>query len=192
MQVIQGQSWQISLQPFPDYGKAEQTLFLSAWHARQNAYAFYSDYKVGAAVRSVQSGRIYPGCNVESSTYSETVHAEETAIHTMISAEGPSVTFDAIAIVCIDVPLDAFVSGKQILDSENPLSQLVMPCGRCRQVIWEHCESERPVQIYSAVPNGFMAAVDIKDLYPMPFSVRCVNTKPFASHKNRVRVSEAL
>ncbi|MAZ44024.1 MAG: hypothetical protein CMF48_02455 [Legionellales bacterium] len=191
MQIIEGPNWQISLQPFPDYGKAEQTLFLSAWHARQNAYAFYSDYKVGAAVRSVQSGRIYPGCNVECSTYSETVHAEENAIHTMISAEGPSVTFDAIAIVCIDVSLDMFVSKKEI-DSDNPLSQLVMPCGRCRQVIWEHCESERPVKIYSAMPNGLVATIDIKDLYPVPFSVRCVTTKPFASHKNRVTVSEAL
>jgi cytidine deaminase len=191
MKLIDGPSWQIILQPFQEYSKAEQTLLLSAWHARQNAYAFYSDYKVGAAVRSVQSGRVYPGCNVESATYSETVHAEENAIQTMICAEGPSVTFDAIAIVCVEVPLDTFVSGKDF-DEKNPLSQLVMPCGRCRQVIWEHCESEGPVKIFSALPNGYVASIDIKHLYPVPFSVRRTTTKTFASQKNRATMFEAL
>ena len=190
-QVINGQTWQLLIQRFHAYDKDEQTLFLSAWHARQNAYALYSDFKVGAAVRSSQSGRIYPGCNVESATYSETIHAEENAIHTMITAEGPSVTFDAIAIVCIDVCLETFVSASTPYQSD-PLSDLIMPCGRCRQVIWEHCEKDRPVKIYSALQNSNVAVVDIKHLYPIPFSLFRANSEKFAMHKKRANITEAL
>lgn len=192
MQIISGPAWQILVQAFQHCSKPEQTLLLSAWHARQNAYAVYSDYRVGAAVRSAQSGRIYPGCNVECASYSETGHAEENAVHTMISAEGPSVTFDALAIVCTNVALETLVSCLDTLET-NPLRDLVMPCGRCRQVLWEHADRQAAVRIYSSLPSGEVAMVDMRHLLPIPFKLqRNRKSEGFVSHQNHVKLGEAL
>ena len=56
-----------------------EQMFEVAKKARLNSYSPYSKAKVGAAVRT-SDGKIYPGCNVENSTYGATVCAERTAI----------------------------------------------------------------------------------------------------------------
>jgi len=83
--------------------------------ARLNAHAPYSRFKVGAALVTT-SGKVFRGCNVESSSYSLTICAERTAIFKAIS-EGEK-EFRAIAIVS---------------DSE----EMTPPCGACRQVLWD-------------------------------------------------------
>jgi cytidine deaminase len=90
-----------------------QTLIDLAREARELAYAPYSDYKVGAALRSA-SGRIFTGCNVESAAYPTGMCAERVAVFKAVS-DGERL-FDAIAVVT---------------------SNGGMPCGACRQVLAE-------------------------------------------------------
>lgn len=90
-----------------------QSLIDLANQARQRAYAPYSNYPVGAALRT-KTGRIYTGVNVENAAYPHTMCAERVAIFKAIS-EGES-EFEVIAVV-----------------TNNGGS----PCGGCRQVMAE-------------------------------------------------------
>lgn len=92
-------------------------LISAAEHARENAHAPFSNFRVGAALRAT-SGRIYTGCNIENASYGLTLCAERVAIFKAIS-EGER-GFDAIAVVA---------------DTDA----LTPPCGACRQIIWEFC-----------------------------------------------------
>jgi cytidine deaminase len=94
-----------------------------AMGVRENAYAPYSNFRVGAAVET-DSGNVYTGCNVESASYGLTVCAERVAIWKGISR---GVTkFGRIAVV---------------VDTE----ELTPPCGVCRQIIWEFCGDVRVI-----------------------------------------------
>jgi cytidine deaminase len=81
--------------------------------ARRRAYALYSNYQVGAALRT-RSGRILTGCNVENAAYPTSMCAERIAIYKAVS-EGEK-EFDVIAVV-------------------TPNGGT--PCGGCRQVMAE-------------------------------------------------------
>jgi len=94
-------------------------LMESALAAREKAYAPYSKFAVGAALRT-KSGRIFRGCNVENLSFGLTICAERNAVFAAV-AEGER-EFDAIAIVA---------------DSIQP----VTPCGACRQVLAEFSPS---------------------------------------------------
>lgn len=83
--------------------------------ARARAYAPYSRFAVGAALRATD-GRIFTGCNVENISFGLTLCAERTALVSAVAAG--VVHFDAIAIVA---------------DTKVPLS----PCGACRQALAE-------------------------------------------------------
>jgi cytidine deaminase len=86
--------------------------------ARQNAYAPYSKFRVGAAVL-LENGDIFTGCNVENASYGLTNCAERSAIFAAISKlGGANVKIRAVAVVN---------------DHDVPCS----PCGACRQVIAE-------------------------------------------------------
>ena len=95
--------------------------------ARENAYAPYSGFRVGAALLA-RDGRVFGGCNIENAAYSPTNCAERTAIFKAVS-EGVR-EFTAIAIV----------GGKG-----DELSPLCAPCGVCRQVLLEFCPPSMPV-----------------------------------------------
>ena len=100
------------------------TLIREALLARENAYAPYSHFCVGAALLG-KSGAVYRGCNVESCAYGPTNCAERTAVFKAVS-EGER-EFTAIAIV----------GGP---DTESaPLAHTAFPCGICRQVLAEFC-----------------------------------------------------
>jgi cytidine deaminase len=81
--------------------------------ARRRAYAPYSNYQVGAALRT-RSGRIFTGCNIENAAYPASMCAERIAIYKAVS-EGEK-EFDVIAVV-------------------TPNGGT--PCGGCRQVLAE-------------------------------------------------------
>lgn len=80
------------------------------------AYAPYSGFPVGAAAL-VDDGRIVTGCNVENASYGLTLCAECGLISALRAGGGGRL----VAFACVDGAGD-----------------LLMPCGRCRQLLWEH------------------------------------------------------
>lgn len=90
-------------------------LMKMAIEARQNAYAPYSHFAVGAALLA-ESGKIYTGCNIENASYGLTCCAERNAIFAAVGAGERRFKILAVAA-----------------DSPEP----VAPCGACRQVIAE-------------------------------------------------------
>ena len=96
-----------------DQTRASKSLIELANEARRRAYAPYSNYKVGAALRT-KSGRIFTGVNIENAAYPTSICAERTAVFKAVS-EGER-DFEIIAVV-----------------TDNGGS----PCGSCRQVLAE-------------------------------------------------------
>ena len=82
----------------------------------QRAYAPYSNFPVGAAAL-VDDGRIVVGCNVENAAYGVTLCAECGMVSDLIAGGGGRL----VAFTCC--------SGD---------GRRLMPCGRCRQLLWEH------------------------------------------------------
>lgn len=122
----------------------EEELIKAATDARENAFAPYSEFKVGAAVET-ENGDIYTGCNVESASYGLTVCAERVAIWKGISR---GVTkFGRIAVV---------------VDTE----ELTPPCGVCRQIIWEFC-GDVPVILSNL--DGKNEIIMMSELLPRAF-----------------------
>ena len=137
----------------PDRGEISSppgldVLFDAAARARAHAYAPYSRFPVGAAIRA-DNGRIFAGCNVENASYPVGTCAEAGAIAAMVSA-GPS----RIAAILI-------LGG----EDERGLA----PCGACRQRIVEfaapgalvHCASPagpgRTIAVADLLPHAFLA-----------------------------------
>src|SRR3954447_22812485 len=88
----------------------------AAIEAGRHAYVPYSRFPVGAAAL-VDDGRIVAGCNVENASYGMTLCAE-CGVVSALHATGGGVL---VALACVDANGDA-----------------LMPCGRCRQLLWEH------------------------------------------------------
>lgn len=105
-------------------------LIQKAIEARNNAYAPYSGYLVGAALLC-EDGSIYTGCNVENASYGATNCAERTAVFKAVS-EGRR-KFSAIAIA----------GGKKTDRDKNGDMDYAFPCGVCRQVLREFSDPEK-------------------------------------------------
>jgi cytidine deaminase len=97
--------------------------------AAERASAPYSLFPVGAAVET-EDGRLFPGCNIESTSFGLTVCAERVAIFSAIAAGGrPS----QLAVTCLK-------GNPQQPDS-------LMPCGACRQVMLDQMGPDAPVYV---------------------------------------------
>lgn len=118
----------------------------AATRVRENAYAPYSNFKVGAAVRAA-SGAVYVGCNVENVAYPEGTCAEAGAIAAMVAAGDIEVT-------------EVYV----IASSPMP----VTPCGGCRQKLAEFGKPE--VRVTMATTGGAEQALTLSDLLPGVFN----------------------
>jgi cytidine deaminase len=120
-----------------------EDLVAQAITAREDAYAPYSSYKVGAALLA-KSGQVYTGCNVENAVYPLTICAERVAVAKAVS-EGER-SFTAIAVA-----------------SENGGS----PCGSCRQVLREF---GKKIVVLIADTGGDYRETRVADLLPDSFS----------------------
>jgi cytidine deaminase len=129
-----------------------EPLIEAAKSARMQSVAPFSNFQVGAAVRT-SSGKVYTGCNVESASYGLTVCAERVAIWKALS-EGER-QFTELAVVA---------------DTET----LTPPCGTCRQIIWEFA---RGANIVFANLDGQSEEFHIADLLPRAFDARFLKKK---------------
>jgi cytidine deaminase len=120
-------------------------LFAAAAAARRNAYAPYSGFTVGAAIRT-PSGSIYCGANVENVSYPVSACAEAGAISAMVVAGERKIS-------------ELLVIG----DGDAP----VTPCGACRQRIFEFAADD--AIIHAAGPDGVRASFSIAALLPQAF-----------------------
>ncbi len=114
------------------------------------SYTPYSNFKVGAALLA-KNGTVYTGCNIENAAYTPTNCAERTAFFKAVS-EGVK-TFDAICVV-------GGLNGE--------LVEYAPPCGVCRQVMMEFCDSEE-FQIILATGKDDYTVYKLKDILPLGF-----------------------
>ena len=112
----------------------------AAQEALARAYAPYSGYQVGAAAL-VDDGRIVTGCNVENASYGVTLCAECGLVSSLIGGGGGRL----VAFACVDRE-----------------GAVLMPCGRCRQLLFEHGGGECLVD----TPLGILPMIDV---LPQPF-----------------------
>lgn len=121
-------------------------LIALAQQAREQAYAPYSNFPVGAALLG-RSGRVYTGCNVENASYPLTMCAERAAVYRAV-AEGER-CFQTIAIV-----------------TETGAA----PCGACRQVLREFGGADGELRVVIADGAGQAQTFTIADLLPAAFT----------------------
>ena len=88
----------------------------AATEAMRSAYAPYSNYRVGVA-GLVDDGRVVTGCNVENASYGLGLCAECGMVSELHRSGGGRL----VAVACVDAE-----------------GAVLMPCGRCRQLLWEH------------------------------------------------------
>lgn len=116
---------------------ALRTVAAAAMHL---AYAPYSNYPVGASAL-VDDGRVVSGCNVENASYGLTLCAECGLVSSLHASGGGRL----VAFACVDKH-----------------ESVLMPCGRCRQLLWEHAApgmlldtADGPLPITEILPHAF-------------------------------------
>lgn len=127
-------------------GEPRRGLLTAAREARANAYAPYSGFQVGAAVRTA-SGRVYAGCNVENAAYPQGLCAEAGAIAAMVAA-GEHRIVDVLVMSAGPAP--------------------VVSCGGCLQKLAEFAGPE--ARVLSANPDGILTETTLGALLPEAFS----------------------
>jgi cytidine deaminase len=123
----------------------DEELLTLARKAQKHAHAPYSGFPVGAALLTTD-GRVFTGVNVENASIGLSVCAERNAIAKAVS-EGVR-DFSRMAIVT---------------NAPEP----TMPCGVCRQVIWEFSH-DLPIVVEAG--DGARVATTIAELFPKPFT----------------------
>ena len=125
----------------------ERQLFSAAKAVRLNSFSPYSGFRVGAALLSAKSGKIFKGTNVENSSFGGTICAERSAVVKAISEEGK------IEIASLIVVSNA-----------NPPAP---PCAICLQVLSQFCKSDTPIMLSDL--EGNVERYTFGDLLPHPF-----------------------
>ena len=139
---------------FEELAEEDRQLVEMAVEATNNAYAKYSNFRVGAAVR-LENGLLMKGANQENAAFPVTLCAERTAIFAA-QANYPEQPITAIAIAA---------------KNENGLlSEPITPCGSCRQVMLEiEDRYKRALRILLYGQNGVYIVDTVKDLMPLSF-----------------------
>ena len=112
----------------------------AATEVMRRAYAPYSNFPVGAAAL-VDDGRVVVGCNVENASYGVVLCAECGVVSSLHATGGGRLTH----VVCV-----------------NGDGDVIMPCGRCRQLLWEHGGPDLQLQ----TPAGVLS---MSEVLPMAF-----------------------
>jgi cytidine deaminase len=135
----------------------ERELTLAAREAAERAYAPYSKFRVGAAIR-LESGKIVSGANVENAAFPSGICAERSALSNSIS-NYPDDKPVAIAITA--------------LTAEGPTEEPVAPCGNCRQVIAEEeTRTGKQIRIILSGRKRTLIIESIASLLPLQFDKR--------------------
>lgn len=132
---------------------AIEKLIQEAFRAREQSYAPYSKFKVGAALQA-KDGSVFLGCNIENAAYTPTNCAERTAFFKAVS-EGV-LEFEKIAIV----------GGFQEMNLDY-----LAPCGVCRQVMMEFC-NPKTFEIIMARSKKDYKICKLEELFPMGFGAK--------------------
>ena len=122
----------------------EKMLYAEALKARENAYAPFSGFQVGAALLT-EDGQVYTGVNIENSSYGATICAERTAFVKAIS-EGHR-KFKALAVTAGD-------------------EQEALPCGICRQFLYEFSPE---LEIITGTDEEHLNIRTLEELLPLGF-----------------------
>ena len=122
--------------------------------AREQAYAPYSRFKVGAALLD-ERGRVHAGCNVENAAYPQGQCAEASAIAAMVLAGGRRIVAAAVAG-----------------DGTRP----VTPCGGCRQRLREFAGDDAPVWVADA--SRVRMRTTLGALLPESFGPETLESRP--------------
>ena len=128
---------------------ALEALFNLAEQAAENAYAPYSKFRVGAALR-LSSGEIVTGTNVENVSFGLTICAERAAVVRAVSQFGPKIRIEAVAVANLN-------------DRPSP------PCGACRQVLAEFILPDAPVIFPIADGESILP---FRELLPLAFEMK--------------------
>ena len=132
-----------------------RNLLIAAKEAAQNAYAPYSGFRVGAAIR-LESGRIVHGSNVENAAFPSGICAERTALSGSVS-NYPDDKPVAMAIAA--------------MTDDGLTAESVSPCGNCRQVIAEEeLRTGKKIRIILSGRNKIQVIESISLLLPLQFS----------------------
>ena len=124
-----------------------EKLIEKAFEARENAYAPYSKFKVGAALLTA-NGKIYTGCNVENASYPVGICAERVAMSKAVADS--EIKFSAIAVV-------------------GSSSSYCYPCGMCRQFMSEFCGED--FEIISLKSADDYKIIKMSELLPYTFDL---------------------
>jgi homotetrameric cytidine deaminase len=127
-------------------GAATPRLVDLAREAMARAYAPYSHFQVGVALRD-ELGALHTGANVENSAYPQGTCAEASAIGALVAAGGRQIRE---AVVMAD-------------------TELIVPCGGCRQRLSELAGAETPIHL--AGPEGIRRTVTLGELLPLAFDL---------------------
>ncbi len=117
-----------------------------AKRAYQNAYAPYSNFRVGSSLLD-EHGEIHCGCNVENAAYPSGSCAEEQAIGSMVAKGGRVIK-------------DILIIGKS--------DELITPCGACRQRIREFCDRDTLIHICD-IDRGYLKSFSVEELLAYSF-----------------------
>lgn len=128
-----------------------QQLIKAALGARENAYAPYSHFVVGAAVLT-KDGQVYTGCNIENASYGATNCAERTAI------------FKAVSEGSKELAKVAIVGGKV----GEEITEYAYPCGVCRQVMAEF-SNPKELSVVVAKSEDEYIEKTLDELLPLSF-----------------------
>jgi homotetrameric cytidine deaminase len=131
---------------------APQALLAAADAVMRNAHAPYSEFKVGAALRS-PSGAIHVGANVENAAYPQSQCAEASAVGAMVAAGERAISAVAVVAEQLDV---------------------CPPCGGCRQRLKEFAAPDTPV--YLGRPGGPVQTTTMAELLPLAFDEKSLPT----------------
>lgn len=125
----------------------ERNLFAVAEQTAAVAHAPYSTLRVGCTIEA-SDGRVFQGCNVENASYGLTICAERSALVHAIAFGAKR--FRRIAIY-------------------NSGTQVITPCGACRQVLWEFCQDQE-LEVLLACSTGEVRRTKLSALLPDAFS----------------------